>query len=235
MRSMNGKVLALALPTILWTFLAPAFAQAQIGALQTECALGGTESDGSYQFVATCAGRAPSPDGRFAVVQRAYQEEQPPIELEDANGRTLATLPALSDDMPFLISWSPDSHWFFANHHVGSFVDVLQVFEMVEGIAVERPAVVDAAVAIARNRYPCLQPGMVLPNGARWIGENKVVLVTISRSDACSGDYGGQPGEWEPLWMIGDLTTGAIEPASIRVAADEGGLKIPEDGPYAGQ
>lgn len=208
--------------------LTPLPAVAQVGALQTDCALGGDQASG-FQFVATCAGRAPSPDGRLAIVQRAYDETQPPIELQDGDGKTLATLPSLSDDMPFSVHWAPDSRWFFVNHHVGSFMDVLQIFEIKGETAIERPALVDAAAALAARRYPCLPAEAVLPNGARWTRDGRsVVLVTISRSDACSESSLG-PGEWHPLWMIGDARTGRIDPASVRVAQGDAMLVEPRD------
>jgi hypothetical protein len=52
---------------------------AQVGALEVDCKLGGGGGADGYQFVATCPGRAKSPDGRFAVVQRPYRDRQPPI------------------------------------------------------------------------------------------------------------------------------------------------------------
>jgi hypothetical protein len=208
-------------------------AKAQVGALQTDCNLGGKQG-GSYQFVATCAGQSISPDGQFAVVQRAYTDDQPPIEFQTPQGLTLGKMPSLSDDMPFSVSWAPNSKWFYVNHHVGSFMDVLQVFEVVGHTAVERPALVKAAVKIATNRYPCLPPKMVLPNGARWTSDGRqIVLVTISRPNACSPDFSKHPGEWHSLWMIGDARSGAIDPASIRVQPNDKPFQAPSDGAYA--
>ncbi len=229
---MKTKGLARLLGTVvLWLLVAPV-AHAQVGALQTDCGLGGGLRDGFYQFVATCAGRAPSPDARLAVVQKAYEEEQPSIELQDGQGRILTTLPSLSDDMPFSVSWASNSRWFFVNHHVGSFMDVLQVFEIVGRTAVERPALVDAAVKVATSRYPCLPPDQVLPNGVRWTHDGRgIVLVTISRPDAC--ELFGRTGRWRSLWMIGDVDSGQVSPASIRVQADDAPLRMPADGPYA--
>lgn len=238
---MNSKIIALA--TVLVSFLVQANATAparpstsvrMVGALQPSCTLGGTPDDHAYQFVPTCAGQAVSPDGRLAVVQQAYDNEQPVIEFQNAEGSLLSRLPSLSDDMPFSVSWSPDSHWFLANHHVGSFMDVLQVFEVVNGMAVERTSLTEAAVSIAKDRYPCLRRDMILPNSSRWTRDGRgVVMVTISRPDACSGDYGGEPGDWKPLWMIGDLATGTIDPTSIRIQATDGPLAIPKDGVYS--
>ena len=207
--------------------------RAQVGAFQTDCSLGGKQDDGRYQFVATCPGRSESPDGHFSVVQRSYSDKQPLIELQDARGRTLTRLHTLSDDMPFSVSWAPNSRWFFVNHHVGSFMDVLQVFEIVGRSAVERPALVKSAVHVATSRYPCLPRAMVLPNGARWTRDGKgIVLVTISRPDACT-DFGKSSGSWHSLWMVADVSSGRIDPRSIRVQLDDAPLQIPRGGVYS--
>lgn len=224
----------LCLPLIMLCLLAGSEAKAEVGALQTDCKLGGKQADGSYQFVATCAGRSLSPDGHFAIVQRAYDDDQPPIELQTAQGLTLAKLPSLSDDMPFSVSWAPSSQWFYVNHHVGSFMDLLQVFEIVDHSAVERPALVNSAVQIATSRYPCLAPQMVLPNGTRWAPDSRhIVMVTLSRPDACSPDFSKHPGNWHSLWMIGDARTGTVDAASVRVQPDDKPLQVPSDGVYA--
>lgn len=229
---MKTKGLARLLFAIVLCLLVAPAAHAQVGALQTGCGLVGGRSDGAYQFVATCAGRSSSPDGRFAVVQKAYEDQQPPIELQDAEGRVLAALPSLSDDMPFSVAWSPNARWFFVNHHVGSFMEVLQVFEIAGETAVERPALGRSAVKIATTRYPCLPPDQVLPNGARWTRDGKgIVLVTISRPDACA--MFKRPGRWRSLWMIGDVDSGLVSSASIRAQPDDKPLRMPADGPYA--
>jgi hypothetical protein len=76
---------------------------------------------------------------------------------------------------------------------------------------------------------------MVLPNGARWTSDSRqIVLVTISRPNACSPDFSKHSGEWHSLWMIGDAATGAIDPTSIRVQADDKPFQTPQDGAYAG-
>ncbi|MDF7775048.1 hypothetical protein P1X14_07310 [Sphingomonas sp. AOB5] len=209
-------------------------AQAQvIGAFQTDCRLGGEQTEGSYQFVVECPGKAWSPDRRFAVVQRPYRQKQPVVELQDARGRTLTRFPTLTDEMPFTVHWAPNSRRFFVNHYVGSSMSVLRVFEIVGQRAVERRALPDAAVRIATRRYPCLPPHQVLPNGARWTRDSqRIVLVTISRPDAC-GDFYQPRGDWQSLWMIGDMATGRIDPASIRVDRGNTGLTMPRDGAYS--
>jgi hypothetical protein len=224
MRLMFGLLALLLLPAL------PA--DAQVGALQTDCGLGGEQGDGTYQFVATCAGRSRSPDGRFTIVQRSYRDRQPPIELRDARGRTLARLRSLSDDMPFSVSWAPNSRWLFVNHHVGSFMDTLQLFEIVGRAAVERPALVRSAVRIATRRYPCLPPAMVLPNGVRWARDSRrIVLFTISAPYACTLFH--RPGSWHSLWMIGDVRSGRVDARSIRVQLDNERSQSPRGGVYS--
>ena len=208
-------------------------AHAQVGALQTDCRLGNTGGNAGYQFVVTCAGRATSPNRRFAVVQHAYRDKQPPIEVQDNRGRVIARLRSVSDDMPFSVHWAPNSRWFFVNHHVGSFMDVLQVFEIVDRKVIERPALGRSAIKIAAARYPCLNPDMILPNGARWSRDSgRIALVTISRPDACT-TFRRRPGTWQPLWMIGDARTGLVNPASIRPDTHDDGLRMPRNGLYA--
>lgn len=208
-------------------------AKAQVGALQTDCRLGGPQPNGSYQFVATCAGRSVSPDGRFAVIQRAYQDNQPTIELQDSQGRVVSRLRTLSDDMPFSVFWAPNSRWFFVNHHVGSFMDTLQVFQIVGGVAVERKTLSKVAASIAATRYPCLYARMVNPNGFKWSRDSqRIVMVTVSRTDACT-DFARRPGDWHSLWMIGDVKTGQIERKSIRVQPDDRPFKMPDRGSYS--
>jgi hypothetical protein len=218
---------------LLFLLTAVPAARAQVGALQTDCELGGDQGDGRIQFVATCAGRAPSPDGRFAIVQQSYDDPQPPIELQDSTGRTLAKLPSLSDDMPFSVAWAPNSRWFFVNHHVGSFMDHLQLFEMVGLSAVERPALALSASRIAARRYPCLEPGWVHPNGVRWTRDSRrIVLFTTSAPYACA-ELHKRPGRSRDLWMIGDVRSGLVDTRSIRVQPDDQPLQVPHDGAYS--
>lgn len=208
-------------------------AKAQVGALQTDCRLGGPQQNGSYQFVATCAGRSASPDGRFAVIQKAYQDNQPTIELQDRRGRVVSRLRSLSDDMPFSVFWAPNSRWFFVNHHIGSFMDTLQVFQIVGDRAIERKALPKAAASIAAIRYPCLYPRMVNPNGFKWSRDSqRIVMFTVSRTDACI-DFARRPGHWHSLWMIGEVKAGRIERTSIRVQPDDRAFRMPNAGRYS--
>lgn len=210
----------------------PSALPGQIGALSTDCKASGFSRDHRvYQIVATCPGRATSPDGRLAIVQRAYRDRQPPIELQDAKGRTLARLGSVSDDMPLTILWSPDSHWVAVNHHVGSFMDELHLFAIAGQTIVERPALVKAAKQHAVRRYPCLTPDAVLPNALRWSRDSRhLVLVTVSSLYACSDT--ARKGDWFPLWMIGDVRAGRVDPTSLRVDKADGPLKEPIDRLY---
>lgn len=203
------------------------------GALETDCHAGGTQQDGSYQFVATCAGKSRSPDGRFVIVQRPYVDRQPPIELRNGHGRLLRTFASLSDDMPFSVSWAPNSRWFYVNHHVGSFMDDIQIFQISGASAIERANLKKAAIRVATNRYPCLPRSMVLPNGVRWLRDGlHIVIVTVSRPSTCQ-EFGERGGTFHSLWMIGDVRGGRIDPSSIRVQPDDLPFKAPTDGPYS--
>lgn len=205
---------------------------AQVGALTTDCTAGGYNRRTKWhQFVATCAGRAQSPNSRFAIVQHAYREKQPPIELQDGLGRTLARIPNLSDDMPFSVSWSQDSRWVAVNHHVGSFMDQLRLFEIVGSRLVERTALTQAAQRVATSRYPCLSSDAVLPSAIRWGKDgHHLVMVTISSLYACNDT--AKRGDWWPLWMVGDVRTGQIDLRSVRVDKADGPLREPRDEVY---
>ncbi|MBJ6122307.1 hypothetical protein JAO74_10945 [Sphingomonas sp. BT553] len=232
---MKTWVLAMAMTVGLATLCGSKVAEAvQIGALSTDCKASGFDrGHRAYQFVATCAGRAMSPDGRYAIVQRAYRDHQPPIELQTAGGRVVARLPELSDDMPFVVLWSPDSRRIAVNHHVGSFMDDLRLFEIVGNKVVPRSALIVAAKHLAVQRFRCLSPGAVLPNAARWSADgHRLMIVTVSSLYACSDT--AKAGDWWPLWMIGDVRTGRIDPASIRIDKADGPLREPRDTLYRG-
>jgi hypothetical protein len=75
---------------------------------------------------------------------------------------------------------------------------------------------------------------MILPNGARWTrASREIVLVMVSAPYACSPDFSRHPGKWHSLWMIGDVRSGRIDPASIRVQPDGKAFKVPSDGAYS--
>ncbi|PAV70329.1 hypothetical protein WR25_10454 [Diploscapter pachys] len=218
--------------TIVTALSQASFVQAQIGALTTNCKSSGfNRTKTVYQFVATCRGRAPSPDGSLIIVQRAYRDRQPPIELQDSHGKILARLSSLSDDMPFTVLWSPDAHWLAVNHHVGSFMDELELFEIVDRRVVRRRQLVTAAKRQAVSRFRCLTPDAVLPSAMRWSKDSRhLMIVTISSPYACSEN--AKAGDWWPLWMIGDVATGRIDAKSVRVDKAEGALQEPRDPLY---
>ena len=119
-------------------------AKAQVAALQTDCRLGGPQQNGSYQFVATCAGRSESPDGRFAVIQRAYQHHQPTIELQDGRGRVVsrlrsmvASLTLAADGLVKSVTTSGDGPVdaiFMAIREAYPHTATLQLFQIVGGV-----------------------------------------------------------------------------------------------------
>lgn len=214
-------------------------ASAQIGALQTNCGLGGSEGR-SYQFVATCAGRATSPDGNFSIVQRAYQERQPAIELQDRRRRIIAKISALSDDMPFRILWAPNSRWFVVDHHVGSFMDRPEGYEIVNGRVVSHDQFRRVGQREAQRLFPCLpRSSRDWANGstAGWSKDSRrIAWVFITRTDMCSKQFGGKSvtdgKSWRPIWMISDVASGRIIPGSERIDNSEGGLHLPRDHRY---
>lgn len=205
------------------------------GALDTDCAHAGLEGSG-YQFILTCPGRAWSPDRKWAVATEAGEEGG--AQLQDSAGRLADDLTALRDAMPFVVHWSPKSDWFFVNHYLGSGQDRLRIFEIVNRTAIERSSVFASATKIAISRYPCLaHHASVVASGWRWSRDGRrIAMVVYSRPDACLAE--GPPGQWNPigewevLWMIGDVETGKIDPASVRVRLDGVG-PMPTDGPYA--
>jgi hypothetical protein len=135
--------------------------------------------------------------------------------------------------MPFSVFWAPNSQWFFVNHHVGSFMDTLQIFQIVGRSVIERPALAKAAVRLATKRYPCLPSAMVLPNGARWARDgHRIVIATVSAPYACK-EFGKRPGAFRPLWMIGDVGTGQIDRTSIRAQPNDKPFTMPRNGAYS--
>ena len=207
------------------------------GALDTACSHVGDGLGGpGYQFIATCPGRATSPDGRWAVVQPGGDAGG--VTLTDAEGKLLDEIPGLNDAMPFVLHWAPKGDWFFANHYQGSTHERLRVFEIVNRVAVERSAIFADAVRTAVARYPCLgRSAQIFASGWRWSRDGRTIAMTVyARPDACFVERGPgnwvPDGDWEVLWMIGDAATGRIDPASVRVRPDGVG-EMPSDGPYA--
>lgn len=204
----------------------PPAVKAQVTAFTTNCDLAGPQTTGEVQFLPTCPGRAPSPDRHHAVVQTVIGDGRTLLELQDASGRVLDALPSLSDGMPLTVRWAPNAKWFLANHYDGSGLSFLQLFEMVGNKAIERPALGGLAIKEMVDRYPCLQPDLVMLSGLGWSQDSaSIILLARSRLDACSAMHlPGAPTEnghspdagWKPLRMIGKVAHAAIDPKSIR-------------------
>lgn len=215
----------------------PRFLQGGNGApvaVPAECAkLAGRAGEG-WRIGPPCPARAASPDTRLAVVRNAG--EYSPVLLIDARNAILDEIPMSAQNMPFTLFWSPRPGWFFVNEYQGSGQERLRAFEIVNRSVVERSAIYAEAVRTMVARYPCLADhGHVAASGWRWSRDGRrIVLTAYARPDACAGAPGVADGEvgWEPLWMIGDVETGRIDPTSVRV--HDGGEAIPDDGPYAG-
>ncbi|MET1111920.1 MAG: hypothetical protein ABWX67_10385, partial [Allosphingosinicella sp.] len=165
-------------------------------ALDTDCSHA-EPSGAGYQFIATCPGKAVSPDGKWAIVTSAGEESG--ARLEDAGGKLEDELTALSDSMPFVVYWSPRSNWFFVNHYLGSGQDRLRVFEIVNRTAIERSSVFASATRVAVARYPCLgHHAAVVASGWRWSRDGgRIAMAVYARPDACHVE--GPPNEWHPL------------------------------------
>lgn len=197
-----------------------------------DCSQAGRRPDGGYQFLSPCEGRAVSPGGALAVAIGSKGG----VMLVDARGRALDALPSLDDAMPFVVFWAPNSRRFFVDHYLGSGLERLRVFEIVNRAAIERPALFHEATRVMVRHYPCLGPrGKVVASGRRWSRDSRrIALVAYARTDACFVE--SRPGEWRPaghweaLWMIGDAVSGRIDPASIRIRGN--GDAIPGEGPY---
>jgi len=205
-----------------------------VTAMDQDCSHGGLLHNGMVQFVAGCAGVAPSPDGRLAIRQKAGEHGE--VALVDGKGMLQDDISALRDDMPYVVSWSPNGRWLFANHYLGSIQDRLRLFEVVNRTVVERSDIYAEAIRTMVDRYPCLgRKAMVVASAWRWSRDGRyVLLVAYSRGDACRLEHGPQlpHGGWEPLWMIGDTQTGRVDLGSVRVRRNAE-APPPKDGPYA--
>lgn len=189
----------------------------------------------AYTFRPPCAGRSIAPNGRWGVEVIAGTGA---VRLAGPNGVTIDDIPNLTDGMPFVLEWSSRPDWFFVNHALGRGEERLRVFQIVNRSVVERSALFAEASREMVRRYPCLgRNGAVRASGRRWSGDGRsVALVAYAPTDAClvrgaAGDFAIE-GAWEPLWMIGEVETGQIDPASVRARA--GGIAdLPPDGAYA--
>jgi hypothetical protein len=184
--------------------------------------------DGRYAFSGDCGGQAPAPDGAFLVVKNPGQGAGVGV-VRAGSGAAVGDLGQLDDGMGFTILWSPRSHWFVADHYLGSGLAEAHVFEIVDGALAPRPGLIEDAGRILREHGPCLPADQLVVASVRWSGDGKrIALVAGARPDTC-----GSNGDWDWLWMIGDPETGRVDPASVRVIPDPPPEGLPKDGPYA--
>jgi hypothetical protein len=181
---------------------------------------------GGYRFLPACYGHAPSFDGAYLVVKNAGRLKGVGL-VRGGSGKSLDDLSALDDGAPFVLFWSPANHRFFANQQRDEGMERLRLFEVRGDRIAETPALADAASEVLRAARACLDTDDVMVSGVRWSDDGRrVVLLAYGRREACGGS-----GSWRRLWMIGDITTGRIDPASIR--PHRARQPLPSDGPYA--
>lgn len=182
-------------------------------------------SFGGSSFTAACAGQAPSFDRRFYVVKNAGMLTGVGL-VRSRDGASLDDLGPL-DGVPFTVFWSPSSYRFFANRKRDSGLDQLHVFEVRGERIFANPALAEDAAGVLRTRRPCMTPEDIGVSGVRWGRDGRrIAMLVWSRRQACGGTGG-----WRPLWMIGDVVSGRIDPESVRT---RGRLDpLPADGPYA--
>jgi hypothetical protein len=198
-------------------------------------AVGREPGASAYRFQPPCSGRSIAPNGRWGVEVIARTGA---VRLAGPDGLTIDQIPNLADGMPFVLEWSPRSDWFLVNNALGDGEERLRVFQVVNRSVVERSALFAEASREMVSRFPCLgRSGEVRVSGRRWSADgSRIALVAYAPADSClvrrgAGDFAVE-GEWKPLWMIGEVGTGRIDPASVRAGA--GGISdLPSDGPYA--
>ncbi len=205
-------------------------------ARNVDCSAVGRQPGASaYAFQPDCAGRSIAPNGRWGVEMIAGTGN---VRLAGPDGRTIDDIATLADGIPFVLEWSPGSDWFFVNHALGRGEERLRLFQIVNRSVVERSALFAEASREMVRRFPCLgRGGEVRASGRRWSSDGRrVALVAYAPADAClvrrgAGDF-AIAGAWEPLWMIGEVESGRIDPDSVR--ADAGDITdLPPDGAYA--
>jgi hypothetical protein len=242
---------ALALPIMSDSSEADAWHVAQ-GALDSDCAHGGSNPDGSVQFIPTCPASSRSLDGVWTLqtTKPVGPDEAYQVLIADRQGRRIGPVPNLNDHMPFVLRWSPRPRWFLINHWVGSFMETPRVFEITDDGVVEHDAFKVAGQAMAIRLNPCLGDGSFEANcgvprariwaagtGQRWSRDGRRLIWNFAtRTDACmEGDEFGsiQPDDqWQAFYMISEVESGKVDPASIRMIGDDD-RRLPTDGPYA--
>jgi hypothetical protein len=212
-------------------------------ALETNCQHAGSQRDGTVQFIPTCPERAVRPDKRWTLVQTEAvgKAETYRVYIADQLGKSIGDVSGLSDYMPFMLYWSPRPNWFAVSHHVGSFLDQPEVYEITPLGPIRRDAFRMKASDEIRRRYPCLGSGVDWLQGGiiRWSPDGRRIAWFFTTSlYACGPDrpdaFNSGPG-WESLMLVSDAETGEIVPESIRLLSDKDfpELRLPNDGPYA--
>lgn len=218
-------------------------------ALDQECARGGLEPYGRAQFFAGCPLRAPSPDGRWTFVQTASRagKYDYQIYVEDAGGHVVGDVPGLADAMPYVLVWSPRPNWFAVSHHVGSFQDRPEIFQITSSGIVKHDQFAHEAAVAARKLYPCMPDVSTLQRDLLhgwmygWSRDGKKIAwrFTTDLEVCLPRDYTGSippKWQWDPFLMISDVETGRIDPGSLRLLSDENDPafdRLPTDGPYS--
>ena len=163
-----------------------------------------------------------------------------PVTLQRGDGTHFASIPQLSDSMPFEVYWSPRPNWFLVSHHVGSFMDRPEIYEITKHGVVSHDEFRRQGLRLAQRRFPCLPQ-----NHGDWasgvtIGLSKdgrrLAWVFVTRTDMCSEDWGGKTvpfkDNWKNFLMISDVDSGKIVPGSVHYFEDPDHFKIPRDPLY---
>lgn len=223
------------------------------GALDSNCAHSGQNPDSSVQFMVVCPQSSQSPDGRWIIRQTAPvgDDERYQVLLTNGQGRRVGVFPDLNDGMPFVLHWSPRPNWFMVNHWQGSSMERPRIFEIRDNLIVEHDRFLIEGQALAIKINPCFADGSFEANwgrppqrkwangtGYRWSRDGRRIIWQFqTRTDSCRDrdDIGPlQPEDvWRSFFMISDVESGNVDPASIRIIGDES-RGIPVDGPYAG-
>jgi|SRR6185369_15990804 len=211
------------------------------GALDQNCDHSGKNPDGGYQFIIGCPVTVTSPDGEWKLLLgKETPESFAPVTVLRSDGSVVASVSALADGMPFVLYWLPRPNWFLVNHHVGSFMDRPEVYEIAGGRVILHDLTAGAAKE-AKRISPCLRRvkwNFVQGDAVGWSNDGKrIAWYFETRPDACMGpdEFGPVPPNewWKSFWMISDAETGAVLADSIRIIPDDKPAHFPDDKLYA--
>lgn len=214
---------------------------AATGAIDGDCGHSGKNPNGTFQFMAPCPTSFASPDGRWSLSMGEETDQGAPVTLLKGDGSKFASIPQLSDDMPFQVLWSPRPNWFLVSHHVGSFMDRPEVYEITEHGVVSHDEFRRQGLRLAQRHFPCLpQQRGDWANGVT-IGLSRdgrrLAWVFVTRTDMCSEEWGGKTvpidRNWKNILMISDVVTGEIVPGSVHLIESLDKIELPRDAMYA--